>query len=146
MNKTLSTLLILLSTSISLSAYTIKKLGVENGLSNNNVISIAQDRDGFIWIGTKDGLNRFDGNMFQIFRHSGTEPNSICSNVLNYVYADKHDDIVWIASEKHGLDAYNYKTLKFTHYQHDSGNNASLSANGITHIADGGNGNLWLAT
>jgi len=143
-----SVILVLLGIIISTysSGLNIKKINTENGLSNNNVASIAQDRDGFIWICTKDGLNRFDGSKFQILRHSNTDQNSICSNVLNYVYADKFDDIIWIASEKNGLDAYNYKTLKFNHYIHDNNDKSSISANGVTHISADKNGNLWLAT
>ncbi|HYX05237.1 MAG TPA: two-component regulator propeller domain-containing protein, partial [Bacteroidales bacterium] len=130
------------------SAYTIKKLGIENGLSNDNVISISQDRQGLIWIATKDGLNRFDANTFKVFKNSEANQNSIWSNVLNCVYADPNDDVVWIATEKNGLDAYNYKTKTFTHYEHDySGQQQnSLAANGITYITGDGKGNLWLAT
>ncbi|MBK6281607.1 MAG: hypothetical protein IPF54_02065 [Draconibacterium sp.] len=82
------------------SAIKIEKTGIEKGLSNNNVISITQDRDGFIWVCTKDGLNRFDSNIFKVFKSSDADTNSICSDVLNFVYADKYDDVVWIASEK----------------------------------------------
>lgn len=129
-------------------AYEIEKIGLENGLSNNNVVSFAQDKNGFIWICTKDGLNRFDGNAFKVFKHSETDNNTICSNVLNSVYADKFDDIVWIATEKNGVNAYNYKTHLFTHYQHDhTGQNPnSLMANGVTHITGDEKGNIWLAT
>ena len=129
-------------------AFKIEKIGIERGLSNNNVISITQDREGFIWIATKDGLNRFDANSFTIFKKSESNKNSICSNVLNRVYADQFDDVVWIATEKNGIDAYNYKTQIFTHYEHDySGQEKnSLGANGITHITGDGKGNLWLAT
>ncbi len=134
--------------SIPAKAIKIEKIGIESGLSNNNVISITQDRDGFIWIATKDGLNRFDTNSFTIFRKSDTNENSICSNVLNCVYADRFNDIVWIATEKNGVDAYNYKTRIFTHYEHDfrDQNNNSIAANGVTHITGDGKGNLWLAT
>lgn len=129
-------------------AQKIVKLGVEEGLSNENVISFTQDKDGFIWIGTKDGLNRFDSNTFQVFKSSDTEPNSICSNVLNYVFADPIDDVIWIATEKDGVDAYNYKSRVFTHYEHDYGNPETndLGANGVTHIDGDKNGNIWFAT
>ncbi len=129
-------------------AATIEKIEVQKGLSNNNVVSITQDRDGFIWVCTKDGLNRFDSNTFTVFKTSHSDPNSICSNVLNYVYADKMDDVVWIASEKNGVDAYNYKAHQFTHYEHDYENPEvnDLSANGITHIDSDEQGNLWFAT
>jgi signal transduction histidine kinase/ligand-binding sensor domain-containing protein/DNA-binding response OmpR family regulator len=135
---------------IPLYSYTQKivKLGIEDGLSNENVISFAQDRDGFIWISTKDGLNRFDSNTFQVFKSTETEPNSICSNVLNYVYADPVDDVIWIASEKDGVDAYNYKTRIFKHYEHDYANSETndLGANGVTHIDGDDQGNIWFAT
>ncbi|MBN1927487.1 MAG: response regulator [Prolixibacteraceae bacterium] len=130
------------------SAYSIKKIGIEEGLSNNNVISFTQDNDGFIWIGTKDGLNRFDANSFKVFKASENETNSISSNVLNFIFADKNEDIIWIATEKNGVDAYNYKTNVFTHYQHDNSteNNTSLIENGVTHISCDSKGNLWMAT
>jgi len=129
-------------------AVNVEKLGIEKGLSNNNVVSITQDRDGFIWICTKDGLNRFNSHSFKIYKTSETDSNSICSNVLNYVYADKFDDLVWIASEQNGVDAYNYKTHVFTHFEHDYNNPGKndLSANGITHIDADNEGNIWFAT
>ncbi len=130
------------------SAIKIEKTGIEKGLSNNNVISITQDRDGFIWVCTKDGLNRFDSNTFKVFKSSDADTNSICSDVLNFVYADKYDDVVWIASEKNGVDAYNYKTHQFTHYEHDYSNpeKNDLAANGVTCIDGDDRGNLWFAT
>ncbi|MCF1192317.1 response regulator [Mangrovimonas sp. AS39] len=126
----------------------IEKLGIENGLSNNNVVSITQDNDGFIWIATKDGLNRFDSNTFKVFTSSESESNTICSNVLNHVYADKFDDVIWIASEKNGVDSYNYKSHIFTHYEHDYDNPEinDLSANGVTRIDGDDKGNIWFAT
>ena len=130
------------------SAEKIKKLGIEDGLSNNNVVSITQDRAGFIWICTKDGLNRFNSSIFHVFKTSGNGTNSLRSNALNCVFADKIDDVIWIASEKNGVDAYNYKTHVFTHYEHDYSNPETndLSANGVTNISGDEEGNLWFAT
>jgi len=145
MKKSFLTLILCILTG-SCFGFNIKKLGAENGLSNNNVVSIAQDRDNFIWICTKDGLNRFDGNKFQVFKHADNDTNTICSNVLNYVFADRFDDVVWIASEKNGLDAYNYKTHKIRHFRHSNNDKNSLSTNGITHITADKQGNIWLAT
>lgn len=124
----------------------IRKMGALEGLSNNNVISIAQDREGLLWFATKDGLNRFDGNRFQIFRNMENNPNSLSSNVLNCVYADKFEDVVWVGTEKHGLNKYNYKTLQFSRFLHNPSDPNSLSGNGITHISSDSIGNLWIAT
>ncbi len=146
LSKMLCVLLLATITLPGLLGYTIDKIGFEDGLSSNNIVSIAQDRDGFIWFCSKDGLNRFDGNSFKIFRHSEVDTNTISSNVLNHVYADKNDDLIWIATEKNGLDIYNYKTNSFTHYRNEAGNEKSLSADGITHISSDSKGNIWVAT
>lgn len=145
MKTSLTFFLLLLSIYLH-SGVHITKLSTENGLSNNNVVSIAQDKDGFIWICTKNGLNRFDGNKFEVFRQSEINSNSIGSNFLNYVFADPFDDVVWIANEKNGLDAYNYRTRRFEHFRHNDNERNSLSSNGITHICSDPDGNIWLAT
>lgn len=131
-----------------LGAEEIVKYGLKDGLSNNNVIGLAQDRNGLIWIATKSGLNQFDGHQFKVFKHIKNEPNSICSNSLNCIYADPNEDILWIGTEKNGLDAYNYKNQEFTHYTESelNGRGSTLSANGVTHIEGDGKGNLWLST
>ncbi len=135
--------LLIIHTSI---AKDIIKLNFENGLSNNNVVSIAQDKDGFLWFSTKDGLNRFDGNKFKIFKHNPNDNNSINNNILNCVYAEKEEPIIWIGSEKHGLNSYNYKTDQFTSYRPDTNNEFALSADGITHITADEKGGIWIAT
>jgi len=137
---------LILLESITSFGYEVKKIGIEHGLSNNNVVSFTQDKNGYIWICTKDGLNRYDGHRFKILRHKKGDTNSICSNALNCVYADKFDDIIWIASEKNGIDAYNYKTNIFKHFVHNGANPNSLIANGVTHITSDKKGNLWIAT
>ncbi len=128
------------------SARDIIKLTFENGLSNNNVVSIDQDKDGFMWFCTKDGLNRFDGNKFKIFRHDPNNPNSVNSNVLNCVYAEKDAPVIWIGSEKHGLNSYNYQTDVFTSYKPHSSDDGSIAADGITHITADEKGEIWIAT
>ncbi len=139
-------LLILISFSFHTQAINIRRIGTVDGLSNNNVVSIDQDRDGFLWFATKDGLNRFDGNRFMVFRYSSSNPNTLSNDILNCVYADRNEDVVWVGTEKHGLNEYNYKTLQFNRYTHNPSDPYSLSGNGITHIAGAESGNLWIAT
>ncbi|MBK5719341.1 response regulator [Dysgonomonas sp. Marseille-P4677] len=128
--------------------YGIKTLGMEQGISNNYVVSIAQDKKGFIWFATESGLNRFDGNSFKIYKKKNGTPNnnSISGNELNKVYADKFDDIVWIATQREGLNAFDCKSETFKHYKYDPSNNKSLVTNDITDITNSPNGNLWIST
>ncbi|HLP05574.1 MAG TPA: two-component regulator propeller domain-containing protein [Paludibacter sp.] len=145
MKKLILNALIVVLPCLAATASTIKKLTVEQGLSNDNVNSIVQDRKGFMWFGTRSGLNRFDGNRMNVFTHSPLESNTINSNELNPVFADKHDNIIWIATERNGVNAYDYDTNKFTYYTSNNTNN-SISSNGVTGISDDPAGNIWFAT
>ena len=69
--------------------YYFKHYQVENGLSNNSVSSSLQDKNGFLWFGTINGLNRFDGYSFKVFRHNPEDSTSIGSNFIRCLYEDK---------------------------------------------------------
>jgi ligand-binding sensor domain-containing protein/signal transduction histidine kinase len=84
---------------------------VEDGLSNNAVMSSLQDHQGFMWFGTRDGLNRFDGLTFKIFRNNPNDPKSIGSNAITSLFEDEHNRI-WTGTEK-GLFRYDGLTESF---------------------------------
>ncbi|ACU02729.1 hybrid sensor histidine kinase/response regulator transcription factor [Pedobacter heparinus] len=89
-------------------SYSFRHYQVENGLSYNSVICSLQDKKGFLWFGTKDGLNRFDGYTFKIFRNDPDNPESIGNNFIHSLYEDKNQTI-WIGTLT-GL--YKYDPLK----------------------------------
>ncbi len=82
-----------------LNGKSIDYLGVEEGLSNNVVNSLYQDRLGFIWMGTYDGLNRYDGYSFKIFRNKWNTENSLINNHITALSGD-NEDRVWIGTQK----------------------------------------------
>jgi ligand-binding sensor domain-containing protein len=84
---------------------------VENGLSNNATICSLQDTKGFLWFGTKDGLDRFDGYSFKIFRNSTEDSGSIGSNFIHSLYEDPRG-ILWVGTEN-GLYQYDAVTESF---------------------------------
>ncbi|MCH5718047.1 ligand-binding sensor domain-containing protein [Niabella hibiscisoli] len=86
---------------------------VEDGLSNNTVIAALQDSHGFIWLGTSEGLNRFDGNNFKVYRHQANKKHSLKSNSVYCLYEDKKDRI-WVGTEK-GIALYNIDLDQFQH-------------------------------
>jgi signal transduction histidine kinase/ligand-binding sensor domain-containing protein/CheY-like chemotaxis protein len=122
---------------------TISRLGIEQGLSSNYVVSITQDKDGFMWFASEEGLNKFDGTRFiNYYKHT----NSISANELNCIYADPAEPVIWIATQRGGLNAYNYAENTLRVYQHDDTAPHSIVTNDVTAIAPAADGNLWIST
>ncbi len=86
---------------------------VEQGLSNNAVMCSMQDHHGFMWFGTRDGLNRYDGINFKVFRYNASNPKSIGSNAITSLSQGK-DNVIWIGTEK-GIYKYFEETETFEH-------------------------------
>lgn len=86
----------------------LRNFGISSGLSNGYVVAMTQDRNGFIWIATEDGLNRFDGNQFRIY---STQNSGITSNELNDIaYTSSYPDSLWIATQRDGVCVLDFKT------------------------------------
>jgi signal transduction histidine kinase/ligand-binding sensor domain-containing protein/DNA-binding response OmpR family regulator len=126
--------------------YAVKQLNLEKGLSNNFVVSIAQDKQGFLWFATEEGLNKFDGSHFIAYYKEQGSQNSITGNELNCVLDDPIDSILWIGTQRSGLNAYDYIHDSFKYYLHNAKNPHSLVTNDITNIQPATNGNLWVTT
>lgn len=93
-------------------SWSFRHYQVEDGLSNNAVLCSVQDNKGFLWFGTKDGLNRFDGYTFKIFRNDPGDTTSIGNNFIRCLYMDK-DNVLWAGTDK-GLYRYNATDESFT--------------------------------
>ncbi|GGH64093.1 signal transduction histidine kinase/ligand-binding sensor domain-containing protein [Filimonas zeae] len=102
--------LFLIKTGVS-QQYNFRHYQVENGLSNNAVISLLQDSSHFIWLGTKDGLNRFDGYRFKIFRHHAGNPKSIGSNFIHCLQEGSNGTL-WVGTDK-GIYRYDAVSESF---------------------------------
>ena len=91
---------------------TIRYLGIENGLTNNEVTSIYQDEKGFMWFGTYDGLNRYDGYHFTTYRHLIDDSASLCDNRINCIITDIDHNI--LIGTHNGLSVYNTGAQTFS--------------------------------
>ncbi|MEO8405422.1 MAG: two-component regulator propeller domain-containing protein, partial [Chitinophagaceae bacterium] len=123
-------------------------VSVQNGLSNNKVNCVLQDKRGFIWIGTNDGLNRYDGHNFIIFRSIPGDTTSISGNTINDLLEDK-DGVIWIATSDGGLTRYDYRLepgQQFKQYKHLPADKRSIPVNIVSAMAEDKYGNLWMAT
>lgn len=104
-------LLLVLHQSLTAQPYYFRRYQVENGLSHNSVICALQDKRGFMWFGTKDGLNRFDGYSFKTFRKDAADSNSIGNNFIQSLFQDK-EGTMYVGTDK-GLYQYIDKTEEF---------------------------------
>jgi ligand-binding sensor domain-containing protein len=84
------------------------RIEVTEGLSNSNVTCILQDRKGFIWVGTGDGLNKYDGYTFKIYRHNPEDTLSLLKNSINSLYEDRHGNL-WVLTGGGGVHYYDRK-------------------------------------
>jgi ligand-binding sensor domain-containing protein/signal transduction histidine kinase len=114
-------------------------LGVEQGLTQESITKVIQDKYGYLWIGTQAGLNRYDGYRMTVFKNDPTDPGSLRDNYIQALYEDSSGQL-WIGS-KGGLDRYDPSTRKFVHQQINT--SAALS---VSSIAGDGKQGLWLAT
>lgn len=120
-----------------------KNLNVEDGLSHNTVFSILQDSQGFMWFGTKDGLNRFDGSRFKIFKNDPQNPQSIGSNTVQSLYEDRQGKI-W-AGTNQGVYLYDPETERFSFFDaRDQDGNRVWGQ--ILEIQEDNNHQVWIAS
>jgi len=105
-------LLFFVANHVCAQSYYFRHYQVENGLSNNAVIFCLQDSKGFLWFGTKDGLNRFDGYTFKVFRNIREDSQSIGNNFIHSLYEDRND-ILWVGTDN-GLYSYNASRENFS--------------------------------
>lgn len=122
----------------------IKYLAVENGLSNTVVNSIYQDRYGFMWMGTYDGLNRYDGYHFKIFRNQWNDENSLINNHITVLNGDLKDR-VWIGTQK-GISYFDYADSKIHQVSYGTDKTQKKITAPINSIAVGKNGAVYIAT
>jgi signal transduction histidine kinase/ligand-binding sensor domain-containing protein/DNA-binding response OmpR family regulator len=142
--------LILINTSFSFSQnYHVDKnlrvehLTTEQGLSQNTVDCILKDHRGFMWFGTWNGLNLFDGYDFKVF----SKQNNIQSISNNFIYSlcEDHNGNIWIATN-YGLNKFEYKTNQFTHYNYNPDDPNSISSDKLQVVFFDSRNNLWIGT
>ena len=120
-------------------------LTVENGLSQSSVLSIAQDSIGFMWFGTKDGLNKFNSQTFEVYKHDERNPASLSSSRnINTLLTDKKGNL-WIGTQN-GLNLYLPESNSFRHFVNDPNDQGSISNNIIRHLFQDRQGNIWAGT
>lgn len=116
---------------------------LKDGLSQSSINCILQDHIGFMWFGTQDGLNRYDGNSFKVFRHEVNDETSLSNNFIRCIIQDKNG-FIWIGTD-YGLNKYNPQTLSFENF-YAGPKSSDLSNNKINTLFEDRLGLIWVGT
>ncbi len=143
--KLVSIFLLMNITFISAQHLNFEQISLEQGLSNSLVNSILQDKQGFIWIGTESGLNKFDGYNFKVFNTDPDNPFSIQGRIIKNLFEDSKG-LIWISFLTGGLSYYDPKTEKFLNFLANKNLKDGLSDNIINTIFEDRRGNVWIGT
>ncbi len=120
-------------------------LTVQQGLSDNTISCILQDSKGFMWFGTSNGLNRFDGYDFKIYPTDPNIPHSLSMGFVRSLIEDQHG-MMWIGTQGGGLNKYDRKRDRFTCYRNVPNDPTSLSDDYVNSIYEDKTGTLWIGT
>jgi ligand-binding sensor domain-containing protein/signal transduction histidine kinase/CheY-like chemotaxis protein len=125
--------------------YIFEHIAVEDGLSSNEVNIIFQDNTGFLWFGTVDGLNKYDGYNFKVYKNDPIDSTSLSNNWILTICEDD-SGILWIGTNGGGLNKYDRATETFKRYINEENNQNSLSNNDVRVIFKDHRGFLWIGT
>jgi signal transduction histidine kinase/ligand-binding sensor domain-containing protein/CheY-like chemotaxis protein len=119
---------------------------VNEGLSQNSVLSITEDRQGFMWFGTRTGgLNRYDGYTFKTYKRQESDSSSISGNEIISLKED-HEGFLWVGTRGDGVCKYNPYTDKFTSYYQIPGDSTSFISNTVANIYQHNHAQMWFGT
>jgi len=128
--------------------FNFQHLSLNDGLSQNCIYSILQDSKGFLWFGTQDGLNKFDGYTFTVINQDLVKKNKLTDSHIISLYEDKNN-MIWIGTWSGGLNMYDPVLHKFYHFKYEEGVQQSVQNNKITSIIGdnfSSDNVLWIGT
>ncbi|MBU0558091.1 MAG: hypothetical protein KKG93_00650 [Bacteroidetes bacterium] len=120
-------------------------ISVEQGLSQGAVTSIVQDGYGFMWFGTRDGLNRYDGFTFTVSKQFASNSNPFSGQQISQLALGNENNL-WIGTELNGISLLSLPTGRIETYKHNPSDSTSLSSNHITSVVEAKDGTVWVGT
>ena len=122
-----------------------ERLSLEDGLSQGSVTAILQDATGFMWFGTQEGLNRYDGYRFEVLYHRRGDPDTLCNDWIQTLHQDA-TGALWAGTQGGGLNRLDPATGAWRCVRHDAADGATLSDDRIQAVLEDAGGALWIAT
>lgn len=117
----------------------------DDGLVQNTVLAVAQDDRGFLWLGTEDGLHRYDGYEMTVYQARPGDPDGLQADGVHGMLVDEEGDL-WVATYGGGVSELSAETGRFRHFRHDPDNPASLNSDAVFRLAQHPDGQIWVIT
>lgn len=143
--KSFLVLMILLLTNNYAQEIRFKHITSDDGLSQNFISCIIQDQKGFMWFGTKDGLNRYDGYNFVVYQHDPFDSTTISDNFITTLFEDSRG-YIWVGTLNGGLNIFERETATFHHIRYGSRSSQINNADEIKSVIEDSKGNIWIGT
>lgn len=140
-----SILFIVVSSQVAAQEVAFKQININDGLSQNAVFAILQDSKGFMWFGTKDGLNRYDGYSFIVYQHNPFDTTSISDNYITSLFEDSRG-YIWVGTLNGGLNCFERETETFHHIRYSSNISKTKNTGEIKSLVEDSKGNIWIGT
>jgi ligand-binding sensor domain-containing protein/signal transduction histidine kinase len=121
-----------------------RQISINQGLSQSTVLCILEDREGYIWIGTQDGLNRFDGYHLKVYKHDPAVSTSLSNNTIRAIYEDQSGRL-WIGTDD-GLNLFDAEHDDFIQFHGKANGETGLFSSPVVRIYQDHRSNLWVAT
>ncbi|MCP4603197.1 MAG: histidine kinase, partial [Proteobacteria bacterium] len=122
-----------------------ERISIEQGLSQMSVTGILQDKQGFMWFATTDGLNKYDGFFITVYRNIPDDVTSLANSNIRSFIEDSSGDL-WLGTNGDGLSKFDRKAEAFTHYLNQEDNPKSISNNYVYSIFEDDAGSMWIGT
>lgn len=122
-----------------------RHLNINDGLSQNAVFAILQDNRGFMWFGTKDGLNRYDGYTFKVYQHNPFDSATLSANYITKLFEDSRG-ILWVGTLNGGLNFYNREKETFQRISFNIGNLPDFNEPEVRSLTEDSQGYIWAGT
>ena len=121
------------------------RISTDDGLSQAGITSIVQDHKGYMWYGTQEGLNRYDGYEFKVYEHIANDKLSIANDWIWSLLVD-HKGRLWIGTNTGGLSYHDNETDTFVNFLHDPDNPGSISSNKVRFVFEDSRHSIWIGT
>lgn len=120
-----------------------ENLSNRNGISQSNINDILQDRNGFLWFATYDGLNKYDGYTYKVYRRNQEDKTTLSSNGIIKLFEDKNG-YLYFGTNTTGVVLHDPRTEEFTNYQHNQNDPESIGGNTVYYITQDSKDNIWM--